>query len=449
MKKHYSALTDRAYFCQALVALFAICAAALCSGHGALAEDSPRRGLLADGRAFRTDQNGNQLVDYIAELEVNVESLEKRVYGLEDEIKEKQAVIDRLQKGGAADASLRERDLGTQAATQVVAQRCPSCPQCPDQVACECPPQVDNSDELAALQRSLKQSKSQIEEAEGELRAVRIQLQSERENRSKEVASYEDALKKIEEPSKATDQQLAILRKNLEEYRLQLASEQSARKSLEERSKKLLSEKQDELEAKQNELETLRVEQRDRATQSQGELAKLNAAQKVALQKKQDELDKLQDRLAELQVNQARAQVRQESVPRSAFVTTAPVTERGVMSPASQPLAALQPSALVSARERAVAELRSQVSTLLAQLKMSIQTRDQLFAQFDQRGRPLQIRPSALRTSSGATPDSIRDNLIVATSVRDLLRLRDEVQLISRKVADDIATVRRLSGAGR
>lgn len=76
----------------------------------AFAED-PARGRLPDGRAFRTDTAGNQLVDYIAELEVEVESLKRQVVGLEDENTGKQATIERLQSGREVNPQVTERDL--------------------------------------------------------------------------------------------------------------------------------------------------------------------------------------------------------------------------------------------------------------------------------------------------------------------------------------------------
>lgn len=75
-----------------------------------LAQD-PQRGRLADGRAFRTDLQGNQLVDYIAELEVNIEALERQVKGLEDENRDKQNVIIRLQRGEKAEGELLEKEI--------------------------------------------------------------------------------------------------------------------------------------------------------------------------------------------------------------------------------------------------------------------------------------------------------------------------------------------------
>jgi len=73
--------------------------------------EEPERGRLPDGRAFRTDASGNQLVDYVAELELSVEALTRRVQGLEDELREKNTAIERLQRGESAGGKLEERDL--------------------------------------------------------------------------------------------------------------------------------------------------------------------------------------------------------------------------------------------------------------------------------------------------------------------------------------------------
>lgn len=85
------------------LALFCSCAVI------ALAE--PERGRMADGRAYRVDSEGNQLVDYIAELELSVDGLNRRVQGLEDEVIAKQQIIDRLSSGQPAESRLVEKDI--------------------------------------------------------------------------------------------------------------------------------------------------------------------------------------------------------------------------------------------------------------------------------------------------------------------------------------------------
>lgn len=56
------------------------------------------RGRLADGRAYRTDNEGNQLVDYIAELELNIDTLNNQVRALEGDIEAKASLIEKLQR---------------------------------------------------------------------------------------------------------------------------------------------------------------------------------------------------------------------------------------------------------------------------------------------------------------------------------------------------------------
>lgn len=76
------------------------------------ANEDDARGRLPDGRAFRTDTEGVQLVDYIAELELSIEELNRKITGLESELKDKDASITRIKKGESLDAELiKEKDL--------------------------------------------------------------------------------------------------------------------------------------------------------------------------------------------------------------------------------------------------------------------------------------------------------------------------------------------------
>ena len=71
----------------------------------------PKRGRLPDGRAYRIDAAGNELVDYVAELEVTNDSYKQRIFGLEDEIKEKNEAIERLKTTGNLNPDIQERTL--------------------------------------------------------------------------------------------------------------------------------------------------------------------------------------------------------------------------------------------------------------------------------------------------------------------------------------------------
>lgn len=75
-----------------------------------LAENAEKsRGVLPDGRAFRTDADGNQLVDYIAELEVGVETLNRQLESAQEELREKDSALSNCRSG--TKEGLKERSL--------------------------------------------------------------------------------------------------------------------------------------------------------------------------------------------------------------------------------------------------------------------------------------------------------------------------------------------------
>ncbi|WKZ57904.1 MAG: hypothetical protein QY326_04335 [Bdellovibrionota bacterium] len=122
--------------------------------------EEPSQGRLPDGRAFRTDSEGNQLVDYIAELELNVADLNRRIIGLENEVEQKQQIIERLGSGQSAQGTLAEKDL------LALSRRAPQEANCDDQVA------------------TVRQ----------ELLSARDDIDIMRTNHQREVAAYEQAL---------------------------------------------------------------------------------------------------------------------------------------------------------------------------------------------------------------------------------------------------------------
>jgi TolA-binding protein len=67
------------FFVSVFVALFA---------QNTYSQSEPASGRTADGRAYRTDSQGVVMIDYIAELELETDSLRRQVQGLESEIEE-------------------------------------------------------------------------------------------------------------------------------------------------------------------------------------------------------------------------------------------------------------------------------------------------------------------------------------------------------------------------
>ena len=98
---------------------------------GSLCLAEPERGRLPDGRAYRTGAEGVQLVDYMAELELSVEELTRRIHGLEAELEAKQQRIDRFERTGSGEPVLKERDLlGNEAVGHNACPQPAPCPVC-------------------------------------------------------------------------------------------------------------------------------------------------------------------------------------------------------------------------------------------------------------------------------------------------------------------------------
>lgn len=71
------------FFCLALTPLNAFC----------------ENGRLPDGRAFRVDSEGNEIVDYIAELEVSIDTLNRQIDTLRGELEQKTVALSNCRTG--------------------------------------------------------------------------------------------------------------------------------------------------------------------------------------------------------------------------------------------------------------------------------------------------------------------------------------------------------------
>lgn len=100
------------------------------------------RGRLPDGRAFRTDSNGAEIVDYIAELELINADLKERIIGLENELDE------------------RARLLKKDTPSQFVAEK-----QCDDK-------------KLAQIQQQLTQEQGRSNRLQSQLSEIKLAYQS-------------------------------------------------------------------------------------------------------------------------------------------------------------------------------------------------------------------------------------------------------------------------------
>jgi chromosome segregation ATPase len=350
--------------------------------------EEAERGRLADGRAFRTDPEGNQLVDYIAELEVNLETLRTRVNGLEDEVKEKQSAIDRLRDEGRREAEVREKNL---LASQSAAQKPVQAAACP-QVTCEI-------------------ERAKIQELSSSLELTKADLEVERQV----------SLKRVSETQSSAE----TLRASAENLQAKLASQMS------------------DMEALRKELQNAKESESNSAAEVarlQGELGGLRLAAERAAQEVKSRTPVITS--ASVVTRAPATSASQETVSGSAQGQ-----ESSVLASAESANASSRGDARASLsvmRMRAVEVIRGKVRTQLNQVRGAVASRDDMFRRYGSKKRAVAFTPSRPVSASGLTLSEIAKKVQSAGTVAELSALTREVTIIEQKMNDDIALMRRM-----
>ncbi|MBX7143628.1 MAG: hypothetical protein K1X79_04185 [Oligoflexia bacterium] len=478
-------------------------------------DEDPARGRLADGRAFRTDAQGNQLVDYIAELELSVEQLKRRVNGLEFELSEKQAVIDRSSAGKGEAKVVAERDLlkgkelkpeapvaGSNGFTSPMpkdrSELASTAPVCPEPPKC---PQVSSTDgspqEIASLRQLLEKSRFDTDVAQRvaekgrqELQEAQKLLNTRETEHQASLAAMRTTLAKPVCPQvdcsgdvKSVAQQLSQAKAELSRTQQLLAIAQGEQinqnKTLKDVSAQL-ARAEARADSSEAQLAAMRGESTQLKQQLAGSASQLNGKSE-ALQGYEKQISLLQTKLdaaaeretalsAELSTLKSQ---KQDSAKLAALAVKAdPVQQPGIApavsstttvahSEASTPKAAAQPqffgdrssdnderASFSSAKLRAVDTLRGVMTTELHNLRDLVATRDALFQSFNQTGRALTFKPSALISSRNYNMTWIADRIKNATNVYELSNLSRDIRDIKARVQDDIELIKRMKRVG-
>lgn len=396
---------------------------ALAYMHDAQADDS--RGRLPDGRAFRTDNEGNQLVDYIAELELSVDNLKRQVSGLEYDLQQKQAVID-SNGSGCSLPKLKETDLiKAPPSAQPAPVKAISCP------ACNCTGEI-----AEARTEAMNEARTRTEEA---VRQAKAEAALQASNGSSELIKVR--------------QELAQTRSDLERKQSQLIQLQSQLSRGSEAQKQLASVQSSisDAESRRIDAETRRTSAEQELASSKEELDAVSDKYEVLISEKEDLEEKLEDlraenaalrqshEKAEAQLAQAQEQAQQ---PRTQYVRNdqIPAPERPEMRAAfNMPLQ--KPT---NARDVALDSLRGKIATNLNQIQGLIANRDRLYASYIKGPRPVDFTPASARSSSGMTVQQIRARSDEAQSVRELSLLTRDVNEIRSKIEFDIGMMERM-----
>jgi hypothetical protein len=163
------------------------------------------RGRLPDGRAYRTDQEGNQLVDYIAELELEKEGLENRIFALQDEVRDARA----KQPSKAVET---QRVVET---TQPVVRECPAitCPKLEPVVCPAVSAQTIVKNDCTSFEMKLAAVKSDLEKVTKEA----SQADAERTTLVEQLGGCQGSVERVEREAVSLRESVADMRRALAE----------------------------------------------------------------------------------------------------------------------------------------------------------------------------------------------------------------------------------------
>lgn len=344
--------------------------------------ENPKLGINSDGRAYRIDSQGNKVVDYIAELESNVDGLQRQVQGLEEELQEKIEIITKLQNGQVCEDRIKEKDLVENQARF-----------------------ADTNFVLAPAQNS-------------------SQTNAQNDNELKLKCDRDDMLRRNEIVS--LQEKLALMQNENQLLRAK-TNEKCSNKSIP-------SDSGDVLEARKD-LEVELEKVKSSAGSIEEEIREINdriAQLKDEFRAKKDEYDLLQTKIA---VFEKRAD--------NGMAASASLKARASLAPnALKQDSRLRKSEL---KDQALESVKASINTGLNQVQSSIVARDRMFKEYKAHEKnAVAFSPSAALSSRGEDLGMLRNRLNQSHSMQEAAAIQAALREIERKVEDDISLMRRL-----
>lgn len=397
-------------------AVLALLAASILSLSPDAAFSDPRMGRLPDGRAYRVDGEGYQLVDHIAELEVTVDELNRQIDQLEAQVG----------KSG----------------TPVQAAACPPAPICPAVSTASDP--TDCSAETASLERRVAILDSELQRAKYSNAPV---VQS---------CNYETRLQPLRE-------EIALLK-----HQLNSAPSKNVLQAVETRELQLqnaLRSTQELLEKRASQIEAAQSAEQQASEALQSTRAELEST-KLALEESQDRLQSLTksgEQLASVQseLSRMKGELAQERASRAAVMAELELKRRGNI--VAKNATSTQPAAQLALNSRAdesiqsparamlsgasapeFGAMKSEFQSRLKEIQSLVLKRKDLSDSARAKRNGVAISLQALQSSRGQSLDSIRSLIAAMQSERDARSIRLALSEIKQILLDDIQTFERL-----
>lgn len=350
----------------------------------AFSEDA-ERGRLADGRAYRTDVEGNQIIDYVAELELENMALRRRIGGLETEVEARDAELSRQTSDTVA--GVVERDITG-----------PSAPPAPA---------------VAFQQR----------DCSIEVRNARMKFQDQEQDYLHQVQELRSTKSKISEHSARLQALLDQREVELEglRTRYQQVSNTLQQKLDDAERARLVALDRASQEAEESRIAQLRLEEQGR----QASIAEGRARE-------------YQRKLEALRAQNAKEQKEHDVVPIQTIPSRASLNENRLRRPVRD---------TSPVRDAAVESLRGSVRRELTSVSRLMQKRDTLFEQYRTRhsSGAVVISPQRATSARGKSLSQVKALVAGAQSIHELARLQADIRQIEEKLREDLAALDRMA----
>jgi chromosome segregation ATPase len=363
-----------------------------------------QRGRTSDGRAFRTDNNGNQIIDYIAELELGLEAKERQLQGLEQELQEKQQLVDRLRTGKAEVAGVEERDL--------LSHEQPSSTERVAMVPAEL------QKKIASCNAEMEQIRTQLAVKERQLSVFKSDLQIEQQVAGVEKGSLRGDISALQKQIAQRDELIQG-----QEERISSLQQEISGKELQVRS----------LGSVQSELERVKLEN--------VQLVEDSKSAQLKIAKLQAETEEMKSKLVKADL----ASEKSEAMASLRVVSEHPTKTR---KPQGLNAEQLRLKHLSESRDRAVDSLRGKLRTDLNRAQSLVKSRDAYYKKFlktyDPKKTGLSFKPAKAVSSRRRSLASVKKGIGVAKTVYELTGYRNDIREIQGKMSDDIGLMKRL-----
>lgn len=413
---------------------------------------SPSAGEDGD-RPSRTASDGSQVIDYVAELESDVDSLKRQVTALENELSHKNDLLEQS-AGGGRRPIIDDRDRSAELSKELSDARQRLAEQS-DRLQAQYARLAEQGKKISELTAVVESQKSLTTHHEARERDLKEQLEE-------RARGSETKLRKVEEEKGALVLRLAEHSNREKELQDKMATLEAAVSTDQGRSGQLaqVQESERRLIKAQADLNTIIASQKNLLSQRESYAKELEQrvkqqAEALELQRAKLEESDLQKGARDVRLVTASAlEQNKEDVQRAAL--SSPSVDQGVRARQGEQVVSIAPLIPQNGQTQATKPvvqssggspntIASRVRGELNAVRAQFGERDRLFAEYATTSPALRIKPARAVSRRGETLSDLETALRNATNAGEAARIKQSLEEIKRALDEDIKLIQRLN----